>query len=381
MNVHIPKEIKVCYNEREETYTGKLGFVTYQVDEGGMLHGSAFYEWGSKCKSIVGSNNYNYHLNNRSSLHNKVKVDTFNNVPKRGYIINRNKSHYSSSVFNYKRLVFRVYHPDGFEFEIKPDNLNMILDYVDISKKEIMDECVIAFTGKQIVLLPVASEAYQKYNEKINKKLLKEKDLENKKNKIYKDKTNDLILYLGKKEIEYLTRDIQIMKTETKKVDVFYNINQDKYITLTSAEFKKLKEDSNLFNDVYKDKINKENIIINNISIVQLSSGDIIDVKNNLDYLFLQKNGKVYSINNLYYDINSDFKVDFSKNIIREEINSIIKDDDFLNLYLQKGLIYEIECNINKNNINLKDNNLIFDSSKMQFKKYLDNYINCIYQQ
>lgn len=62
---------------------------------------------------------------------------------------------------NSGRSMIRVHDSRGFEFEITVDNLIGILMHSDVSKREIDAQCVFAWWGTELVLLPTNSEEYQ----------------------------------------------------------------------------------------------------------------------------------------------------------------------------------------------------------------------------
>ncbi len=121
-----PDKLVIGFQEREDTYTGKLGFINYRDKNGDLRQEEGFNRW----------------------IKGEPKI--FENKPQRGFILNKNKTHYSSYAWNYKRSRVRVYTPFDVEFEIDLDNLMFLLDYTDVSKKEILDECVIAFSGNKV---------------------------------------------------------------------------------------------------------------------------------------------------------------------------------------------------------------------------------------
>lgn len=150
-NLFIPKKIKVGFQKREDTYTGKLSYIIY-FDEKGMLRKeNSFESWRD----------------------HKIETLELDNKPRSGYIFNKGVQRYAYH-YGSGRSMLRVYDPRDFEFEISIDNLEAVLMYSDISKKEIMGDYVFAWSGKDLILLPTASQEYQesvKYTEKQDKKV------------------------------------------------------------------------------------------------------------------------------------------------------------------------------------------------------------------
>ena len=170
----IPKKIKVGFQERKDTFTGKLAYVIYYDEKGKLRKESSWNSWRSR----------------------KIEPIEFENTPRNNYILNKGMFRYSD--WGSGRAVIRVHDPREFEFEISVDNLIGILMHSDVSKRDITEECVFAWAGTELVLLPVNSEQYQesvKYTEKQDKKL-STKDLV--KGRQYQMKKSDEVYtYLG----------------------------------------------------------------------------------------------------------------------------------------------------------------------------------------
>lgn len=151
-NAFIPKNIRVGYQNRSDTFTGKLGYVIY-YDEKGKIRKEK--SWKSWCSESLGS-------------------QELENLPKTGYILNRGVRRDQYGWFASGRAMARVYHPDGFEFEITIGNLMKIIEYSDINKQEIVEPCLLAWEGTDLVLIPTNSELYTnsiKYTEQQDEKL------------------------------------------------------------------------------------------------------------------------------------------------------------------------------------------------------------------
>lgn len=134
----IPKELRVGFQERQDTFTKKLGYVTY-IDEKGKLRQEN--SWRGWCDE-------------------SIPVLEVANNPKSGFVMNKGITrwgHWSSS----GRDKIRIWDPDGFEIEISVDNLIELQSFYDVSKREILGECVYAWEGKGVVLLPTVSPEFQ----------------------------------------------------------------------------------------------------------------------------------------------------------------------------------------------------------------------------
>lgn len=287
MPYHIPKQLHIGFQDREDTYTGKLSFSTYIEDKTGQLKHDQ--EWKKWCKE-----------------EGRIVLD---NKPMKGFMFNRNKTHRSNNYyFNTKRIVFRVYHPEGYEFEIKPDNVNLILEYTDISKKEITDPCIIAFTGKTIVLLPVTSPEYKEYIRKEEKRNAKNTVLDLKKEFGYKKKnSSDILLFAGKYDFSYTLHNnnsyeniITNKNKNLKNIELFYNLNTHEYEHHKIKTLTKL-EDFIILNE-HREKLNLNKNTFN-YTVAQIDSKEI----NNLSKeVILQNHNELY-----FYEPRSYYKNNF----------------------------------------------------------------------
>lgn len=144
-DLYIPKKIKVGFQKRSDTYTGKLGFITYYDDKEVLRQEKSWNGWRD----------------------HKIEVMEFENKPRANYVFNKGVQR--NGYWGSGRSVVRVYDTRDFEFEISIDNLIGILMHSDVSKRDIVEECVFAWSGKHLVLLPVNSEEYReslKFTEK-----------------------------------------------------------------------------------------------------------------------------------------------------------------------------------------------------------------------
>jgi hypothetical protein len=174
----IPKKIKVGFQNRSDTYTGKLAYVIYYDEKGKLRKEGSWASWRSK----------------------EIDPKEFENVPISGFVLNKKVGGYKSD-WNYRQAMVRVYDPRDFEFEITLGNLLYLLEECSsIKGKGLEGEFVYAWDGKDLVLLPASAQEYkssQKFTDykslKINKKDMKEGLVY-----IMKDMKN--VLYLGKHE-------------------------------------------------------------------------------------------------------------------------------------------------------------------------------------
>lgn len=158
----IPQKIIVGFNNRAETYTGKLGYVCYLSGKNldTVKQAKSFYGW----------------------IDDKIPTETFDNEPTTGFVLNHSAGG-SSWGWNGRVVKARVYDPRGFEFEIDMENLLYILEYSDSYKgKALEGEFVYAWMGSgSVFLLSCNSSEYKnltKVVDKIETPLLKMAELE-----------------------------------------------------------------------------------------------------------------------------------------------------------------------------------------------------------
>lgn len=170
----IPSKIRVGFQARSDTFTGKLAYIVYYDEKGAIRREYSWNTWRTKDLGFV----------------------EFDNDPRDGYIFNKGVQR--SREWGSGRSVIRVYDPRDFEFEIDVDNLIGILMHSDVSKRDIVEKCVYAWSGGNVILLPVNSEAYQEsviYTAKQSKNL-STKDLIPG-IQYHKKKSDDIVTYIG----------------------------------------------------------------------------------------------------------------------------------------------------------------------------------------
>lgn len=212
----VPNKIKVGYDSREDTYTGKLAYIIY-IDEKGKVRKEA--SW----------NSWRDH---------KLGDDSFENIPIEGFVINKNVGGYSSG-WNYRQSYIRVYDPRGFEFEITLENLLFIIENTSlIAGKGIEGEFVYGWDGKDLVLIPCKSTDYIKIRE-YNELLRSDFKLTAKTIQLgvtYRNDKEEDLVYLGRydkyenyenlKEVEIDSGKFEISSNKVGKRYWFYDISK-----------------------------------------------------------------------------------------------------------------------------------------------------------
>lgn len=133
MKLVIPNEIRYGLQNRSDTFTGKLGFMIYANKPNGTYGQQVSFDgWRDQ----------------------KIAPKDIPNNYQTGFVLNKghlNKYHFGASV------KFRVFHPEGFEFEISLENLSLLIDYSEIHYGDIQLPCCIAWEGSNVYLLPQVS--------------------------------------------------------------------------------------------------------------------------------------------------------------------------------------------------------------------------------
>jgi hypothetical protein len=150
-NLFIPKKIRVGFQNRSDTFTGKLAYVIYYDEKNVIRKETSWKGWCDK----------------------KIPALELDNSPRNNYVFNKGVRRYGDWRGSGRSMV-RVYDPRDFEFEITVENVIGLLMHSDVSKRDIVQECVFGWQGSELVLLPVNSEEYQKsvqYTAKQDKKI------------------------------------------------------------------------------------------------------------------------------------------------------------------------------------------------------------------
>lgn len=180
-SIFVPKTINVGYQNRSETYTGKLAYVIYYDEKGKLRKETSWNSWRN----------------------DKIPNDEFDNVPTEGFVLNKKAGDYSTG-WDHRHAYCRVYDPRGFEFEITIENLLYILENANCIKgKGLEGEFIYGWDGKDLVLMPVESPDYKQISE-FNKiihsnETIKAKDLII--GATYLTKDNENWIYMGKFDV------------------------------------------------------------------------------------------------------------------------------------------------------------------------------------
>lgn len=176
----MPKKINVGYQNRSDTYTGKLAYVIYYDEKGVLRKEKSWNSWKDE----------------------SIPNNEFDNIPTEGFVLNKHAGGVENSCgWNARKSYCRVYDPRGFEFEITIENLLYILENADsIKGKGLQGEFVYAWDGKDLFLMPVESPDYKEvmnFSNIVNNNLtIKAKDLII--GATYLTKDNEKWVYMGR---------------------------------------------------------------------------------------------------------------------------------------------------------------------------------------
>ena len=178
---NVPPKISIGFQNRSDTYTGKLGFVVRTSKNGKISSEKSWNGWRD----------------------DKIKPLVVDNEPTEGFVLNKGVGGARNSYsWNARNEYIRVYDPRGFEFEITVPNLLFILQECSAIKgKGLEGEFVYAWCGSaKVMLLPIDS---QEYKSSFDLETLKAKKV-NKKEMVagctYLTKKSEQVIYLGRFE-------------------------------------------------------------------------------------------------------------------------------------------------------------------------------------
>lgn len=176
-NLYIPERVNIGFNARSDTYTNKLAYIIYWDEKGVLRKETSWQNWRSK----------------------DIEPEAYDNKPLSGFVLNKKVGGVGYSSWNPRQTYSRIYDPRGFEFEITVPNLLFILENCGSQPGKALDgEFVYAWSGTELILLPVISQTYkesQTFTE-IQGRSVKTKDYIG--GRIYCDKSRNKLTYLGR---------------------------------------------------------------------------------------------------------------------------------------------------------------------------------------
>ena len=182
-NIFIPSQINVGFQNRKDTYTGKLAYVIYFDEKGKLRKETSWNSWRD------------------SNIPNEI----YDNEPTEGFVLNKKVGGTEESYgWDVRKTYTRIYDPRGFEFEITIPNLLWILENCNCIKgKGLEGKFVYGWDGKELVLVPIDSPDYKEIQEKNkiihNNEFIKAKDLIL--GATYETLNGDKYIYMGKYDV------------------------------------------------------------------------------------------------------------------------------------------------------------------------------------
>lgn len=343
--IFIPKLCKVGFNDRSDTYTGRLAYVIYN-DGKKWRKEDSWNSWIKEFKSEEEMNQikidrYNQIANqilssvvngtvdkwfagwgqvkgqvetiedvykilgpiekfkptglNRISSDPKMKPFEFENKPTEGFVLNKKVGGYSSG-WNARQTYCRVYDPRGFEFEISVQNLLYILENTNsIKGKGLEGQFIYGWSGKDLVLVPQEAPEF--------KEMLEFTELQNKNIKkselviggIYLDSYGNKLTYLG--DGYSIDRRGNVSSTKKTWFKISSSVN-DAYYHITSKDIKSIKKFSgeinpnvaNWIDKLYKaDEFSKEKPVFHLVQDPTEVLSDLLKVKGDYTRRFYHK--------------------------------------------------------------------------------------------
>lgn len=142
----VPAHIKVGFQNRNDTYTKKLG---YMIPSDDVKSTEDKTVWKQETSWTTWSNK-------------DIEPLIFDNEVTEGFIINKNVG--GGRGWDHRNAYIRILHPKGFEFEISVENLLFILDFHEIKAgKAIEGNYILVWENTKPFLLPIATPEYQAY--------------------------------------------------------------------------------------------------------------------------------------------------------------------------------------------------------------------------
>lgn len=197
MGLFIPERIRVGYQKRQGTYTGRLAYIIYYDAKGKIRKEVSWKSWRD----------------------DEIEPEEFENTPTEGFVLNKDVQRCNWSHFSSNRSYIRLYDPRGIEFEITPGNLIGILMESDCNKRMLFGEFVYAWDGTELLLLPCISESYQEAKKHTARQHQKVSARDLKPGCSYTAKDGKEHIYIGR-FMWYTWRD---KGREGKKFHIFWN--------------------------------------------------------------------------------------------------------------------------------------------------------------
>lgn len=209
--LYIPDRVNVGYQERKDTYTGKLAYVIYWDHTGKLRKEKSWNSWRN----------------------DKIDPQEFANEPTEGFVLNKGVGGARASYgWNTRNEYIRVYDPRNFEFEISVSNLLFILRECDCSKgKGLEGSFVYAWSGTDLVLLPSISSDFEKCKAYTALQAVGVKSKELIAGATYETKRQEKLVYIGRFDhYEHLQGYYPRKKAGKSRKYIFHNGKSYEYL-------------------------------------------------------------------------------------------------------------------------------------------------------
>lgn len=297
--LYIPETISVGYQERKDTYTGKLAYVIYTDAKGVLRKANSWNSWRN----------------------DNIEPDLFKNEPMSGFILNRDVGGTRRSYgWNARVEKVRVYDPRGFEMEVSIPNLLFILQECTSSKgKGLEGEFVYSWQGPELVLLPTSSSEYKECLKFTSVQAKKVSARELIPGATYLTKDMGYLVYLGRFQYytlksDYNYRNYSFGRSEAvtnyevvhKKQHIFYEPQKDtpsyspKFLPLPSMnKLARVANESCVDNyaelvDEFQNSTNGSKPV--SMEVKKIKVNDIEQIRGYNSNFFYKKDGEFYSV-------------------------------------------------------------------------------------
>lgn len=315
MTIYIPQKLKVGFLEREDTFNGKLSYINYLNNKNKWALDRSWENWRDK----------------------SIEPLFIDNNPCSGFVIHKGHKRYND--FSGSSVNIRIYHPNGFEFEITPSNLCAVLTHSNTSAGFINQECVLGWSGGKVVLLPTNSDIYKdsiEITQGLKDKFLGELEVGHYYN--IKGNANVKYLYLGKflgYKIDKNNRD-HVNIDEKKKEHYFLEFSSDSYAseyecesTLITLAKSKIWRDVGQEHDVnvYASKVNdlqmyEKQVQTDSVSLIEFEEVESDKKEKVIDLIIKEKITSAFSLNN------QKITDDITKDILKKAMDFNLTEDE-----------------------------------------------------
>lgn len=310
--LNIPKKLHVGFQNRSDTYDGKLAYIIYTDEKNKKRKENSWNGW-------------------RDDTIPPLNID---NEPLDGFVLNKGVGGVRGSWGrNTRNEYIRIYDPRGFEFEISIYNLLFILQHCNAYKgKGLEGKFVYAWEGTEIILLPIDCQEYKDSLNFTSLKSLKvtKKDMVDGCRYLHKDETE--LTYLGRLDCKlnnywYDTYD-NLMSNEMVKRHIFID---DKGTYYFEKGFTKLaKKINDELDPEYADKYTKfkESKYVSRLQCLEFKEIEDITAIKDLyysSYIIIEYEGIKYNcrLNTYGYDKNIKSTLKNSNSMFIGDISKI----------------------------------------------------------